>query len=350
MLWKQRAALAAFWLAALASPVFGQFEFPTPLEDVRRVVKPTICYAGGDSVWLVDWDGQNNRLWIPRQGDSIWFGGPPSWSPDGKRAAAVAFTPQDGQYSLVILDLETGDAANYRTKFFPHLSFTGPQWSPDGKWIACEGGPLAFNLDVYKVNVETGEATNLTNARMNHDADPTWSPDGKKLAFKSRRKKLDGKFQHDIYVMDADGKNEIRLTNHPAQDGSPRWSPDGKTIVFESYDRSEPAGTNLYLMDPDGSNIRQLTFGPHWEVGPSWSPDGKWILYSSGQTGDGVDLFHGGAWNIYRIHVETKEVIQITHGDHGGLGPEWVLSGGSGRFPMGFIPWGRLKGAAATDR
>ena len=341
MLWKQRAVLAAVWLAALALPVFGQFEFPTPLEDVRRVVKPTICYAGKDSVWLIDWDGQNNRLWLPSNGKELRFGDAPTWSPDGKRVAAIPFT-SDG-YSLIILDLETGDAVNYKAKFFPHISIVAPKWSPDGTTIVCEGGRGI--IDIYKVDVETGQIVNLTNTPKEDDGAPYWSPDGKRIVFHSwRRDENDDLILiRDIFVMDADGKNRIQLTDHPAQDGEPRWSPDGKTMVFESFDRSDPPGFNLYLMDPDGSNIRQLTFGADWEGDPVWSPDGQWILYTSGQPGEGFDLFTGGKWDIYRIHVETKEVVQITHGDPGGIGKEWVLSGGSGKFPLGFIPWGRLK-------
>ena len=346
MLWKQRAALAAFWLAALASPVFGQFEFPTPLEDVRLVKRPTICYAGHDSVWLVDWDGQNNRLWLPCNGTELRFGGAPTWSPDGKLVAAVPFT-SDGYYSLIILDLETGDAVNYRTKYFPHLSLSAPQWSPDGTMIICESGRGIS--DIYKVDVKTGQIVNLTNTPKEDDGKPYWSPDGKRIAFHSWRRNEKDDLIRDIFVMDADGKSRTNLTDHPAQDGEPRWSPDGKTIVFESYDRSDPPGFNLYLMDSDGSNIRQLTFGPHWEDAPAWSPDGQWVLFSSGKVGTDWDSFFNAQRDIYRIHVETKKIVQVTHGDPGGWGQEWVLSGRSGKFPQGFFTWGRLKADKVND-
>ena len=44
--------------------------------------------------------------------------------------------------------------------------------------------------------------------------------DGSKIAYNSDR---DG--NSEIYVMDADGSNQHRLTNNPADDGYPVWSP-----------------------------------------------------------------------------------------------------------------------------
>ena len=48
----------------------------------------------------------------------------------------------------------------------------------------------------------------------------SWSPDGKQIAFTSDR---DG--NGEIYVMNADGSNQTRLTSDPADDYYPSWSP-----------------------------------------------------------------------------------------------------------------------------
>jgi TolB protein len=49
---------------------------------------------------------------------------------------------------------------------------------------------------------------------------PAWSPDGKKIAFLSER---DG--NPEIYVINADGSAQTRLTNNPGEDGDPAWEP-----------------------------------------------------------------------------------------------------------------------------
>lgn len=85
----------------------------------------------------------------------------------------------------------------------------------------------------------------------------------------------------DIYAVRADGKKLTNLTKHPAQDTMPIWSPDGRFIAFAS-DRDKDAGlTEIYVMDADGSDVIRITrsgasgYASH----PAWSPDGNSIAY-----------------------------------------------------------------------
>ena len=82
---------------------------------------------------------------------------------------------------------------------------------------------------------------------------PTPAPCGK-IAFVSYR---DGTGYPEIYVMDADGSNQTRLTNNTATDDYPEFSKDGSKIVFTS-DR-DGGGPGIYVMDADGTNQTQLT-------------------------------------------------------------------------------------------
>ena len=70
----------------------------------------------------------------------------------------------------------------------------------------------------------------------------------------------------------ADGTEQQRLTNNPANDMVPSWSPDGKKIVFDS-DRD--GNLEIYVMNADGSNQIRLTYNPADDWDPSWSPGGK---------------------------------------------------------------------------
>ena len=85
-----------------------------------------------------------------------------------------------------------------------------------------------------------------------------------KIAFASER---DGNLE--IYIMDPDGSNQVRLTNNDSADAVPRWSPDGSKIAFQS-DRG--GNYEIYVMDPDGSNQVRLTDNDSNDGYPSWSP------------------------------------------------------------------------------
>ena len=73
----------------------------------------------------------------------------------------------------------------------------------------------------------------------------------------------------EIYVMNADGSNLRRLTNHPAGDGTPTWSPNSQQIAFVSDRTGTP---QIYLMGADGSNVRRITMNESWADQPTWSP------------------------------------------------------------------------------
>ena len=79
---------------------------------------------------------------------------------------------------------------------------------------------------------------------------PVFSPDGTRIAFTSNR---DG--NPEIYVMNRDGSNVRRLTNHPAVDATPTWSPNGTQIAFTSDRTGTP---QIYI---DGR--RRLEPAPH---------------------------------------------------------------------------------------
>src|SRR2546425_746704 len=105
-------------------------------------------------------------------------------------------------------------------------------------------GKIAFassrggNSDIYTMNPDGTDVTQLT-TDPGDDSEPAWSPDGTKIAFSTSRdldpaclQDPNGFCNYEIYVMNADGSNQTRLTHESLPDVAPAWSPDGAKIVY----------------------------------------------------------------------------------------------------------------------
>ena len=142
-------------------------------------------------------------------------------------------------------------------------------------------GRIAFvsdrdqDVEIYIMNADGSGQTRLTYSQY-ADNEPMLSPDGRFIVFVSQR--AGG---HKLFIMNADGADQRQLTDGRAeQEYDPYFSPDGQWIVYSS---SRGGRYELWLIHPDGTGLKQLTSGPGGKNFPAWSPDGQWIAYNSVQ-------------------------------------------------------------------
>jgi Tol biopolymer transport system component len=150
----------------------------------------------------------------------------------------------------------------------------------NGKIVYMSSSEGAY-YDIFVMNVDGSEKSNLTNTSDAMEASPAWSPDGSRIAYSRNG---------DLWVMDADGSGQRRLTTTPAPEteGHPAWSPDGSKIAF-SRTLGNGSDDEILVMDADGSNQRRLTHTADnpdtWgasDIEPVFSlPGGKKIAFSS---------------------------------------------------------------------
>jgi len=187
----------------------------------------------------------------------------PSFSPDGKRLAYCAATGDQGDWELVIVDLDNSRAA----KRFIGQHGLFPQWSPLGDKLlfqrARERGSAYFSL--WTVDIVGDEARRATEVASSSNAgviNPAWSADGQHMVFctvvnpptDDRTKPVHA----DVWMIDADGKHRSNLTNSRYLNYQPVWSSDG-WIYFVS--NRGPSGTEtIWALRPDAAiHVAQMS-------------------------------------------------------------------------------------------
>ena len=255
--------------------------------------------------------------------------------------AQIAFVSErDGNSEIYMMDADGKNQRRLTKNDFPD---TDPSWSPDGKriifvsdrnkHIAGKEAPIMVDGAVIvgdmrkRPQIYVMDANGKNQQRLSHEfvADwyPSWSPDGQRIVYTSSGA-MDVSGGHwRIYVMDGDGANKQRLSNDGVDDYYPSWSPDGERIAFVSI-RDGRGNQDIYVMNADGSNQQRLTEHPDHEWEPSWSPDGERIAFTASRL---PDVFTPAKSDIYVIDADGKNRRKLTKHPSRNADPAWSPDG-----------------------
>jgi Tol biopolymer transport system component len=277
-----------------------------PAGDQAFTTGPAIAFvsdraapvAETGAVWRMDAGGHNPRRLSPaRVGDVRNVAA----SRDGTKLASSTLR------EIWVMNADGSDA---------HAVVSGsslvdhPTWSPDGSRIAYTDSRTG-NGDIYLMDADGTDQVRLTSGTGTVEEAASWSPDGSRIAFSDYDPST---FLSRIYTIGVDGTGLTRLSDSAAFDLSPAWSPDGSKIAFHT------SPNDIWVMNADGSQRVDLTptTGAD-EFSPVFSPDGSRIAF--------VRIPDGSAnRDVWVMKADGTDATQLTRGPEVDLSPSWLAA------------------------
>ncbi len=282
-------------------------------DDLRLIYQSNRGGQACDKIWIMNIDGSDKHRVSPGQGAhtcSFFFPGNQKiifastshlsgdCPPRPKRPPGVRFIWPLFPYDIFVADADGSDLIKVTDN--PKYD-AEPIVSPDGKQVVF-GSQRDGDFDIYIMSADGANVRKLTD-KLGYDGGPWFSPDGKKIVWRAWYPKTAEELALwrdcmekdyiiavplDIWVMDADGTNKVRLTQNGATNWSPSWHPDGKRIIFASniddwHADIKKFGHNfeLYLINIDGTGLERITFNNVFDSFPMFSNNGEKIVFAS---------------------------------------------------------------------
>ena len=177
-------------------------------------------------------------------------------------------------------------------------------------------GMIVFDSDrtgvrqIYSMNSDGTNLVRLTEGNYENMCPSINSINGK-IVFQSKR---DGNYE--VYIMNRNGSNQLRLTNSAQDEYSQEFTPDGTKILYMKYFDSY---SQLWIMDIDGNNKKQLTASTTYhDERPRLSPDGRTIMFMSDRN---------GYYEIYMMNPDGTNQRRFTNSAGMKIFPAWSPDG-----------------------
>jgi len=201
---------------------------------------------------------------------------------------SIAFSSaRDGNPEIYVMNPDGTEQTRVTVDFAPDAE---PSLSPDGKQLVIKS-QRSMNWDIWVMDADGENATDLTHTRSAIEGWPRWSPNGKQIAFHSNR---DGNYE--IYIVNADGTGLTRITDYSGVDQWPEWSPNGKQLAFLR-------DNDVVVMDLATRGVTRLTTDPALDQMAVWSPNGKQIAFMS---------LRDGYCSVFLMNADGSDQVNLT--------------------------------------
>lgn len=262
--------------------------------------------------------GTKRRLTSEADWSDLEFAHSSRWSPDGKKLAYAWSIGNGNELRITGLD-GSEPRILYKNK---ELNCNPQDWTPDGKNILATFVRNDKNCQIGLISVADGSIRILKTLDQPHFPLASVSPGGHTIVYDFPSK--EGSSERDIFLISIDGKREIPLVNHSADDRFLGWTPDGKNILFVSDRTGTHDMWRIRVTDgnPQGDpELIKKDIGQIWPMG--FTQQGSFYYSSKTNMMDvftaKLDLEKGA------ILSPPKEITQRFIGSN--LTPDWSSDG-----------------------
>lgn len=207
----------------------------------------------------------------------------------------------------IIGDKKTVRAMAHRFSDKLVLHFTGEKGVAQTK--VAYVSDLSGKKEVYIMDYDGANEMRVT-GDQSIVISPRWSSDANHISYTSYR---DG--NPDIYFLTLSSGVRKKMISFPGLNFSAAWSPVGDRVAFAT---TKDGNAEIYSIQTDGSDLKRLTFNVADDLSPTWSPTGKQIAFTSDR---------GGGPQIYVMDADGSNVQRLTFAGEYNTSPVWSPKG-----------------------
>lgn len=153
--------------------------------------------------------------------------------------------------------------------------------------------------EIYLMDWDGGNQRRITNHNRLSIL-PSWSPDSERMVYTSFSRNAS-----DMYIINRRGGGLMRIHTGLGLNTSARFSPVSNEIAFVGSINGNP---DIYVIKDNGSGLRRLTTSPSIESTPEWSPNGRQICFTSGRSGSPqIYVMDAEGTNVRRISFDEGQ-------------------------------------------
>lgn len=270
-------------------------------------------------IWIYDLADRTFRKLTTHEHGERW----PIWHPDGRHILFVS--QENGTFNLFRLDLEDGTREQLTS--FEDDGVMFPSMSRDGSTIVFR---RLFDLYRFRPGVDAIPKK----IEIRYEGDPVLDPIARETltrasqaAFTDDAREIAFIAGGDLWVMDTELLEPVRITHTPEEERDPVFSPDFETIVYVSDSggqcdlwKATRGDAGKFWWQQSEFKLDRLTNDPQPEESPRFTPDGEvaflklrgdlWILGLDGKNARKVveswnpldyDFSPDGKWIVYAV-------------------------------------------------